>query len=272
MSAEECIEEFSALYGVAQPGDSLHTKLLTTTRPNLLFVIWEGFGGEFVEALGGIPEVAPQFNKLVKEGVFFSNHYATSFRTDRGTVSIVSGHLSYPNTSIMKLPVQQNRLSSLARSLRDTGYRTDFLYGGDINFTNTQGYLRNMGYAEVVGDKSFSEVERKTNAWGVNDDIMFDYLYEDLVKRDASTPWHSAFLTLSSHEPFEVPYSRLSDPKLNAFAYTDSCFGTFVEKLKKTDIWDNLLLVVLPDHGFRYRVTGDEDRKSVVRERVYVLV
>ena len=59
-------------------------------------------------------------------------------------------------------------------------------------------------------------------------------------------------LTLSSHEPWEVDYHRLSDERQNAFAYTDSCLGVFVDGLKASPLWDSLLIIVVPDHGATY--------------------
>lgn len=67
---------------------------------------------------------------------------------------------------------------------------------------------------------------------------------------------HTAFLTLSSHEPFEVPYHRLEDKIPNAFAYTDECLGKFVDRLKQTPAWKDLLVICLPDHGFYYPREG----------------
>ena len=55
------------------------------------------------------------------------------------------------------------------------------------------------------------------------------------------------FLTLSSHEPFDVPMNRLEDKYLNSIAYTDSCVGDFVEKLKRLPVWDNTLIVFIPN-------------------------
>ena len=54
--------------------------------------------------------------------------------------------------------------------------------------------------------------------------------------------------TSSSHEPFEVPYSKLSNARLNAFAYTDSCTGDFVRQLKETPLWKNTVIILVPDH------------------------
>ena len=155
----------------------------------------------------------------------------------------------------MKWPEKSRSLPSLARSLRRAGYTADFLYGGDINFTNMQSYLRSTGYTRLVGDTHFSPAERLTHGWGVTDRITFRYLWNDLRSRSAASghPWFTTFLTLASHEPWKVPYNRiLGNEKANAMAYTDDCLGEFVGKLRRSPLWKNLLVVCLPDHGIGY--------------------
>lgn len=87
---------FDGLY--ADTGENT-VSLLNTQRPNVLIVLMESFGGVFVESLGGLPDVSPNLERLSKEGVFFTNCYANSFRTDRGTVCTFSGYQSFPTVS-----------------------------------------------------------------------------------------------------------------------------------------------------------------------------
>lgn len=247
---------FDGLYPTpTTDGDSI-IQVLNTKRPNILIILMEGFGGAFVEPLGGLPDVTPHFNRLSKEGVFFTNCYANSFRTDRGTVCTFSGYLGLPTASVMKIPAKSRTLPAIAEGLSKAGYKTDFLYGGDINFTNMKSYLLSTGYQRLTANTDFSLAEQTSNAWGVNDDITFEYLYNQLRNRKEEGPWHTAFLTLSSHEPFEVPYHRLEDKIPNAFAYTDECLGKFVDRLKQTPAWKDLLVICLPDHGFYYPREG----------------
>lgn len=251
-------EKWAALFDGLYPttdGDSI-IQVLNTKRPNILIILMEGFGGAFVEPLGGLPDVTPHFNRLSKEGVFFTNCYANSFRTDRGTVCTFSGYLGLPTASVMKIPAKSRTLPAIAEGLSKAGYKTDFLYGGDINFTNMKSYLLSTGYQRLTANTDFSLAEQTSNAWGVNDDITFEYLYNQLRNRKEEGPWHTAFLTLSSHEPFEVPYHRLEDKIPNAFAYTDECLGKFVDRLKQTPAWKDLLVICLPDHGFYYPREG----------------
>ena len=245
---------FDGLYPTTD-GDSI-IQVLNTKRPNILIILMEGFGGAFVEPLGGLPDVTPHFNRLSKEGIFFTNCYANSFRTDRGTVCTFSGYLGLPTASVMKIPAKSRTLPAIAEGLSKVGYKTDFLYGGDINFTNMKSYLLSTGYQRLTANTDFSLAEQTSNAWGVNDDITFEYLYNQLRNRKEEGPWHTAFLTLSSHEPFEVPYHRLEDKIPNAFAYTDECLGKFVDRLKQTPAWKDLLVICLPDHGFYYPREG----------------
>lgn len=245
-------ECFAGLY---ETYDNLTDTLLNTSRPNVLVVVMESFGGVFVNAISGTPDVTPRLDSLIHEGVYFSNCYAGSFRTDRGMVCIMNGHPGLPVTSIMKIPAKSSKLPSLPAKLVEQGYSTYFMYGGDINFTNMKSWLYSTGFNNVISDVDFSVAERHTNAWGVNDDITFSRLLSDLKERKDSL-WFTGFLSLSSHEPFDVPYHRLDNKIYNAFAYSDSCLGAFVDSLKSSPIWDNLLLMILPDHGFRNLTQG----------------
>ena len=233
--------------------------LLRTPRPNVLVIIMEGFGGMFVESLGGRPGTAPQFERLAREGVFFTNCYANSFRTDRGVVAVLSGYPALTTASVMKLPDKSRTLPAIASSLAKVGYSTDFLYGGDVNFTNMNSYLLATGYQHIYGDTDFPADVRRTHDWGVTDHITFDRLYDMVTARSEGRPWHTAFLTLASHEPWKVPYNRIpTDERANAMAYLDDCLGRFVERLRRTPQWQDLLIVCLPDHGIQYPDSLDE--------------
>ncbi|HML70418.1 MAG TPA: sulfatase-like hydrolase/transferase [Macellibacteroides fermentans] len=237
-------------------GDSI-PELLTTKNPNIILILMESFSANAIEVLGGEAGVTPNINRLSKEGILFSNMYANSFRTDRGIVAVLNGYLAQPTTSIMKYPAKSQTLPSIAKSLQKKGYTSDMLYGGDINFTNMQSYFFSSGYSKVTADRDFP-LKSRLSKWGANDDITFAHLYQSMTDNSRKEPFFSTFLTLSSHEPFEVPYNRLKDPYLNSVAFTDSCLGDFIDKLKKLPLWNNTLLVLVSDHGFRYPASVKE--------------
>lgn len=227
--------------------------LINKQRPNILLVVLEGFGSCFIEGLGGMPEVGVRINQLLPESIVFSNCYCGSFRTDRGIVCAVSGYLGQPTTSIMRFAHKIKNLPGLPKTLKQYGYTTQGLYGGDLSFFNMSEYFVTSGHDKLVTEDDFSVSERSTK-WGVPDHITFDWLYNDIMERhnESAEPWYTTFLTISSHNPFDVPYHRLENEKYNAFAYTDSCFADFIGRVKQAPAWDNLLIAVVADHGFNW--------------------
>jgi len=255
LSESDRSKTFKEMTGHPQ-GDSIPS-LLSTKHPNILLILMESFSANAIESLGGEAGVTPNLNKLSKEGILFTNLYANSFRTDRGLVAVLNGYLAQPTTSIMKYPAKSQTLPSIAKSLQTKGYTSDMLYGGDINFTNMQSYFFSSGYSKITADKDFP-LSSRLSKWGANDDITFTHLYKTLKDGSRKEPFFSTFLTISSHEPFEVPYKRLKDPYLNSVAFTDSCLGNFIDKIKALPLWDNTLIILVSDHGFKYPASVKE--------------
>ena len=242
---------FEPLRGDLPAGIGTDT-LLRTRRPNIVLFLVESFGRSTVdERVGGEP-VAPEFQRLKGEGVYFDNLFANSFRTDRGTVAVLSGFPAQTKMSVMKLPVKSQRLPSIARSLRREGYATSFYYGGDLNFTNTASYLYGTGFDRLTWQKDL-HFDAPTSKWGYADDVVIDAFTDHVLAEAASQrPFFAAMLTLSSHEPFDVPFAKFDDPMLNAMAFTDACLGRFVERVRQTPVWDDLLVILIADHAYPY--------------------
>lgn len=253
---EERASLFDGLYPTSTE-DVIDT-LLRVQRPNVLLVLVESYGGKFIKELGGLDDVSPNWSRLIPQGIFWENYYSNSFRTDRGTVSALSGWVSYPTASLMRLPEKLNSLPSIARSLNQVGYKSDYLYGGDIKIMGKKGYLVGTGYSKLTSDVDFSISEVNESKWGANDSLTAMRTFHMIANRGPEKPWHMGYQTLSSHEPFEVPYHRLKDEKLNAFAYTDHCIGQLIDSLQTLPVWDNLLVVLIPDHGFLYDLTYED--------------
>ena len=244
-------ETVSVADSLRQSADSLHT-LFNTKRPDVLFVILESFSSKLMTSLGGEPNIAVNLDSLSKEGVLFTNFYANSFRTDRGLVAILSGYPAQPTTSIMKYPRKTQSIPAIAGSLKKEGYATKYYYGGDADFTNMRSYLISSGFENIISDQDFPVSERLSK-WGAHDELVFKRLLEDLKtesieNKEKNTPHFRVLQTSSSHEPFEVPYHRLDNNRLNAFAYTDSCVGDFVKQFRKLPQWKNTVIVFVPDH------------------------
>lgn len=246
IDSKECETLMRQLY----PTTSTDTDtLLTTTRPNVVIVLMESAGDVFSKAM-------PNLQRLKEEGIDFTNCYGNTWRTDRGTVCTYSGYPSFPTSSVMKMPQKTNHLPSIASALQQEGYKTSYLYGGDINFTNMRSYLIATGWEQLTWKADYSGEEQRTAEWGVRDDITFNTLYNQILainaEKDTTQRFLFGFSTLSSHEPWDVPMQQLKEEIPNAFYYLDHCIGEFIDKLKQSPQWKNLLVIFLPDHSIDY--------------------
>ncbi len=171
--------------------------LLCTRRPNIYIVILESFSRKVMET-----DATPHLNALRKEGLFFDNFYANSFRTDRGILSILSGYPAQPTTSLMRYPAKTDKLPSIGKMLQQQGYALHYYYGGDANFTNMRSYLTSMGFTHIVSDGDFP-LSARLSKWGVPDHLVFQRALDDAKKAalaQALPPQLNVIQTSSSHE------------------------------------------------------------------------
>lgn len=238
---------------ILEQNDAAVDTLLYTQTPNVVFIMLESFGTQLIGAIDGDAEVAPHLNQLISEGVLFTNMYANSFRTDRGITSIMAAIPAQPTMSILKYPNKTQRLPSFGEALATKEYKRSFLYGGDLNFANIRSLLLSQSFTDITMDKDFP-MKHLLSKWGAPDAITFEKLYEQ-VESETEQPYFKAYLSLSSHEPFDVPGRQFEDPYLNSVYYTDSCLGVFINKMKLREDWKNTLIVLVPDHDMRYPAT-----------------
>lgn len=229
-------------------------EILLSDRPNIVFIVLESFTAELVESLGGEKGITPNMEKLVSEGILFEQIYAAAGRTDKGIVATFSGFPSQAIRSIMKQNSKQEKLPGIAQELAMNSYRTSFYYGGESEFFNMKSYILSHGFQTLVDQHSF-EARDMNSKWGTFDDKVFS---KNLADMDSvRQPFFSTILTLTNHEPFELPLkSRFKGDNVeNKFRsttfYTDSCLGAYLKEAKKKHWYKNTLFVILADHSHR---------------------
>lgn len=238
--------------------------VLSTKRPNVIFIILESFGQPVITELGGDGSAAPNINSLLKEGIFFKNFYATGSLTDRALAAILAGYPSLPGTAIIHYEGKGQKLPRLNQTLRKAGYSSTFLYGGDIDFGHFRSFIMMGEFENIISDNNFPAA-LSTSKWGVPDHHLFHTLAEE--SDNATSPFFNVLLTLSSHYPFDIPMEpvfqgtdRLTNFR-NAIYYTDRSLGEFIETAKTKEWWDQTLIVLVTDHGSRVGSYPSYDRR-----------
>lgn len=227
-------------------------ELLTTPRPNIVILMLEGYSADLIESLGGDKGVAPYFEKYIKQGVFFDHIYAASDRTDKGIIAILSAFPGQAVRSVMKENDKQEKLPALSQVFKEENYHTSFFYGGQSEFMNMKSYVLSHNF-DYLADMGSFEKKDMNSKWGAYDEVVLDKQIDYLNHQ--KQPFFSALMTLTNHEPFELPGTPhfpgkdKGDMFRSTAYYTDSCLHRYLENAKKQSWYKNTLFVLVADHG-----------------------
>ena len=229
-------------------------QVLTNQRPNIVMIILESFTADVVASLGGDKRTDPNLEKMISEGIFFDSIYSSGTRTDQGIVSVLNGWPATPYHSIMRSSEKSMRLPSLVKTLALQNYTTSFYYGGEGNFSNLDAYCVTQKFNKIISNDNF-DPKLGQSRWGVADEFLFDKHFLEISK--SKEPFFTTLMTLSNHEPFDVPGEvRITgESEANKFrnsaAYTDACLGDYLKKAATMPWYANTLFVIVADHGHR---------------------
>ncbi len=227
---------------------------------NLVVIIQESLGAQFVEAAGGRPGITPNLNKLSQEGILFTRLYASGTRSVRGMEAIVGGFLPIPGTSVLKRNLSQKEFFSLARLLGPRGYDSSFLYGGEKRFDNMGSWYYGNGFKRIIDEPLFVNPVYH-GIWGVCDEDLVVRADKEFVKlKEQNQPFVSVLFTTTNHTPFEFPEGRITPvagvalaSEENGVKFADFALGKFFSLAKEHDYYDDTVFVVIADHNVRVR-------------------
>lgn len=228
------------------------TKIIESSQPNIVLIVLESFTADIIGALGGEKNVTPVLDSLIQQGFLFENIYSSGFRTDQGIVSLINGWPATPFHSIMRSVDKSRQLPSFSRVLSAKGYQTSFYYGGESNFSNLKSYVLDQGFNQLVDGNNFEDEESR-GKWGVHDGVVLQKNVADL--KAVRQPFLSVVLTLSNHEPFDVPGEKRFQGNdapskfRNAAAYTDAALGAYFAEASRHSWYKNTLFVLVADHA-----------------------
>jgi phosphoglycerol transferase MdoB-like AlkP superfamily enzyme len=222
---------------------------------NVVILGEESFGARFVGAYGDTRGLTPNFDRLSKQGLLFARAYATGTRTVRGLEAMSASFPPIPSESIVKRPGSDN-ISTWGAIMRQNGYHTSFLYGGQGTFDNMNKFFGSNGYALV--DRLDISRPKFGNIWGVSDEDLFMHAigYFDRLYSSGSAPFYSLIMSTSNHKPFTFPEGLPGIPASGGgreagIKYADYAIGKFFDEAQKHPWFDNTIFVVIADHDSR---------------------
>ena len=227
--------------------------ILKTDRPNVLIVLLESWSADLIESLGGDPSIAPNFHELEKDGLLFTNFYASANRSQQAIASIIGGLPGLPVTTITNHQEKYYAIPSIIQPLDSLGYYTSFYFGGELNYGNILSYLRYNEFDRIIEGKDVKEHFHKGKL-GIQDTDMLPWAAKDINSQPE--PFFTTIFTLSTHSPYDYPkiFEELEWPQLekvfvNSAKYTDIAIKLFMDRAKQQPWYDNTLFLFMADHS-----------------------
>jgi len=222
-------------------------------RPRHVVVVQvESLSASFLGAFGNPQGLTPNLDRLARDGVLFTDLYATGTRTVRGLEALSAALPPLPGQSLVHRPGNA-RLQTLGAALRQHGFETTFLYGGYGYFDNMNAYFAANGYR--VRDRHDIPNERVgfANIWGIADEYLFDDALAQMDRAVADGRRQLLHLmTTSNHRPYTYPDGRIDiaskTGRNGAVKYTDWAIGRFFERARSRPWFDDTLFVIVADH------------------------
>jgi phosphoglycerol transferase MdoB-like AlkP superfamily enzyme len=250
-----------------------------TGRPmadyNIVVIVMEGMAGKPVGALGYHPSATPFFDSLCKQGLYFQWMFMVGPRTSRGIIGVLCGYPDLQDEPAILRQRAQGRFISLPGIFRDRGYRTLFAYGGDPNFDNMKGFLSAAGVEQCIGESDLDIHGLKTG-WGAHDEVTL-HAANQAFDRMGDKKFFGIVLTLSNHEPFEVPRTHPefaggitpAERNFNSYRYADWCLKEFFQEAGACPYFKHTIFLLVSDHG---RGTDRSKFINMTQDRVPAII
>ena len=228
--------------------------ILKNDRPNIVIILLESWSADLIESLGGDPSIAPNFHAMEKDGLLFTNFYASANRSQQAIASIFGGLPGLPVTTITNHQEKYYAIPSIIQPLDSLGYYSSFYFGGELNYGNILSYLRYNEFDRIVEGKDVKNQRFHKGKLGIQDADMLPWASTDINSQPE--PFFTTIFTLSTHSPYDYPkiFEELEWPQLekvyvNSAKYTDIALKLFMDRAKQQPWYDNTLFLFMADHS-----------------------
>jgi len=260
-------------------------------KPNVIFVLMEGWSSQIAQAHNNDNLVLGNFAKHAEQDYFFkrmfSNEYGTNPTIERLLLNTPIGPISQSKANTHSFT------TSNVLPFKRQDYATLFLSGGNSSWRKHVEFWPKQGFDQYIGratiEKSFQHIS--DNPWGVYDSYLFKYLQKQLTEKTADKPLFSFVLTTNNHGPIRLPEDYIApnlapqaygfsagDAKtkesLTGYHFQTNALGDFLTWLKQSEFADNTIVVATGDHvlkGFdNYAADTDAYNRYAVATYLYV--
>ncbi len=239
---------------VSTPKGCERVSILKKENINIVLIALESWAGDFIDQNETYRAVIPEFLKLSEDGLLFTKAYASGGLSHEGLPAIFSGWPALYNLYITNLASKYDKLPSVTQILNSLGYDSMFLFGGQLRYGNLTSYIFKNEFKTIEEQRDMAHLG-KSGSLGYHDGVMFKYLLKKTSK--LKEPFLSSMFTLSSHSPYDQPYSNPikwgggDNGYINSMSYSDKSIGEFMKEAKTKPWYKNTLFIFSADHSHK---------------------
>lgn len=242
-------------------------------KPNIMIIMVESFNSYFVEKEDKNGKVfTPNFNKLIKQGLYIDYFYGNSVQSCKGQFATLSS-LVPPIYGFAFRHFSGTHYQLLPKVLKDHGYYNLFFQAsGNLLADNTKAFLENNHFDHVKSARQFSGDEDKPYifGWGLQDNRLYHHFfnYYDTTIKGKNKPFFAVLPTIFTHN------NTVQIPKKDRYLYPDAdeSFEYFANVIHLTDRHLPLLFEGLEKRGLLENtiviITGDHSRSAISGSKV----
>lgn len=225
---------------------------LLPEKTNLVVIMLESFGNEWVGAAGAKKSFTPFLDSLSNVSLYFKNGISNGKKSIEAVPSIVASIPSLSDNPYISSQYGNNKINSLASILNDKGYETAFFHGATNGSMRFDGFASQIGFQHYFGRTEYNNDKYFDQSWGILDEYFNPWTAKKLSEFDK--PFFATLFTLSSHHPYFIPkhmrgkLRKGSQEICQSIHYGDYSLNLFFEEAKKQPWYKNTVFILCADH------------------------
>jgi phosphoglycerol transferase MdoB-like AlkP superfamily enzyme len=230
---------------------------VATKKKNVVVMIVESFGSEYIGALNDYEGYTPFLDSLISKSLIWEHSFGNGRKSIDGMPSVLSSIPMFVEPFFLT-PASVNNVGGLARELVKDGYYSAFFHGAENGSMGFQAFSRATGFEDYFGRTEYNQDNRFQGdadfdgMWAIWDEPFLQYMA--LTMNEFREPFVSAVFTASSHHPYKIPeayqeiYPEEGLVMHKCVRYTDHALKRFFETASKQPWFKNTLFVMTADH------------------------
>ena len=226
-------------------------------KKNVVVMIVESFGSEYIGALNDYEGYTPFLDSLISKSLIWEHSFGNGRKSIDGMPSVLSSIPMFVEPFFLT-PASVNNVGGLARELVKDGYYSAFFHGAENGSMGFQAFSRATGFEDYFGRTEYNQDNRFQGdvdfdgMWAIWDEPFLQYMA--LTMNEFREPFVSAVFTASSHHPYKIPeayqeiYPEEGLVMHKCVRYTDHALKRFFETASKQPWFKNTLFVLTADH------------------------